>query len=68
MTKNGHMTNREAAQTDSTFLKACEIAGVEPSRQKYRKFKFRRGTVYDAWMRQLDKSRTNGIQNRQEVT
>lgn len=61
MTKNGHMTNREAAQTDSTFLKACEIAGVEPSRQKYRKFKFRRGQVYEDWMRWLDSNRSNGI-------
>lgn len=67
MTKNGHLTNREAAQTDSTFLKACEVAGVMPTRQKYRKFKFRRGEVYDAWMAYLDSRRSKGINNRREV-
>jgi hypothetical protein len=40
------LTNREAAQTDEEFRQACEDAGVPPSRQQFRKWKYRRGLAY----------------------
>jgi hypothetical protein len=40
------MTNREAAKFDPEFRAACEVAGVFPSRNQYRKWKYRRGIAY----------------------
>ena len=47
------MTNREMAQTDPTFLAACKLAGVSPSRLQYRKFKYKRGQVWMFWREHL---------------
>lgn len=47
------LTNRELAQTDPVFLKACKLAGVFPSRIQYRKFKYKRGQVWMYWSRHL---------------
>jgi len=58
------MTNREAAQTDSNFLKACELAGQLPSRSQYRKFKVRRGKVHEVWKAYLDNGGAKGINAR----
>jgi hypothetical protein len=40
------MTNREAAKYDQEFRAACERAGVFPSRNQFRKWKFGRGIAY----------------------
>lgn len=42
------LTNRAMAQLDVSFKQACEKAGVYPSRQQYRKFKWRRGAAFKA--------------------
>ncbi len=43
---NGHRpTNREMAQTDQEFRKACEAAGVYPSRLQFRKWRHGRGAA-----------------------
>jgi len=40
------MTNRELAQYDPAFRAACEMAGVHPSRQQFRKWKHGRGAAF----------------------
>lgn len=40
------MTNREMARTNPEFRRACEMAGVYPSRNQYMKWKRGCGAAY----------------------
>lgn len=39
-------TNRELAQTDPEFLRACALAGITPNKVQYHKWRQRRGAAY----------------------
>lgn len=48
MNQNGRrLTNRELAETDQLFRRACEIAGLQPSRTRYRRYKHGYGRPYE---------------------
>lgn len=49
-------TNREFALTDAVFRKACEMAGVEPTKRQAIKFRHGKGRAYQIW------SKANGSQ------
>ena len=57
------MTNREMAQHDIEFRRACEIAGLEPSRHHYRRYKHGRGRPYEIARARID----NGGEKRIEI-
>lgn len=40
------LTNRQMAETDLEFRKACEIAGQFPSRRRYIRYKHGRGLAF----------------------
>ena len=40
------MTNREMTKNDKTFLKACENAGVDPTKRQASKFRRGMGLAY----------------------
>lgn len=40
------ITNRKFSQEDRLFLKACELAGVEPTRRQASKFRNKNGSAY----------------------
>jgi hypothetical protein len=42
------LTNKKMAETDQVFRKACELAGQQPSRSRYLRFKYGRGLAYQA--------------------
>jgi len=51
------LTNRELAEIDQVFRRACEAAGVWPSRTRYRRYKTGRGYLWDiAHKQEIDKS------------
>jgi hypothetical protein len=47
--ENGRrLTNAELATTEPVFIKACEVAGLFPSRNRFRKFRYGHGDAYAA--------------------
>ena len=50
------MTNKEMAERDPEFRRACEIAGLQPSRHHYRRYKYGRGRPYEIARTLLDKN------------
>jgi hypothetical protein len=42
------LTNREFSKTDSVFIEACQLAGIEPTRRQASKWNRRTGLAY-AW-------------------
>ena len=46
--KSGPATNTEFAANDGAFRKACQKAGVEPSRRQASKFRRKMGRAYRA--------------------
>jgi hypothetical protein len=56
------LTNAELAETDMTFLRACELAGQYPSKTRYRKFKYGRGRAFEE--AQKHGLLTNGVPTR----
>jgi hypothetical protein len=41
-----HLTNRQLAERDELFRKACELAGVFPSKKRYIRWKHKHGRPY----------------------
>lgn len=41
------LTNRQQAQSDLLFRRVCELSGVFPSRNNYRKWKYQRGRAWE---------------------
>ena len=46
------LTNREFLATNAIVKRACEMAGVEPTRRQVSKFRNKKGIAYQTWRRQ----------------
>ena len=55
-------TNRELAESDQLFRRACETAGVYPSRTRYRKYKHKQGKAFEVARTLIDNQMGNGIE------
>lgn len=48
------MTNKDLADGDEVFQRACKLAGVEPSRRQYSKWKLGQGKAWPFYTKVLD--------------
>ena len=55
------LTNKQLAETDEAFRTACAAVGQFPSRNRYRRFKHKRGLAYLTANHAVDNARAKVI-------